>query len=56
LAASYALLGRHEEARAIIERLRALDAVVLPGPGAFRKPEHAELFAAGLRQVTGEGA
>jgi adenylate cyclase len=51
LAASYALLGRHEEARAIIERLRALDAVVSPGAGVFRKPEHAELFAAGLRHV-----
>jgi tetratricopeptide (TPR) repeat protein len=56
LAASYALSGRHDEASAIIERLRALDAVVSPGAGVFRKAEHAELFAAGLRQATGEGA
>jgi TolB-like protein/class 3 adenylate cyclase len=54
LAASYALLGRHEEARAIAERLRSLDAVVVPSIGAFRNPEHAALFADGLRAV-GEG-
>jgi TolB-like protein len=54
LAASYALLGRMDEARATIERLRALDAVVLPGPGAFRNPAHVELFARGLKLAAGE--
>jgi TolB-like protein len=56
LAASCALSGRQDEARGVIERLRSLDAVVLPSSGAFRKPEHAELFSSGLRQAAGEGA
>jgi TolB-like protein/class 3 adenylate cyclase len=54
LAASYALLGRRDEARAIVERLRALDAVVLPGAGAFRNPEHSKLFGDAVRQAAGE--
>ena len=56
LAGSYALLGRMEEAQAIIDRLRALDALVLPGPGAFRDPAHAELFRRGLCLATGEAS
>jgi TolB-like protein len=56
LAVAYAWLGRREEARAMTERLRALDAVVVPTAGAFRDPEHAKLFGEGLRMAAGTTA
>jgi len=38
----------------VVERLRALTAVVVPPCVAFRKPEHRELFLSGLRLAAGE--
>jgi TolB-like protein len=56
LAATYAHLGRLDDAREIVERLRALTPVVLPGLVPYRNPEHRELFLSGLRIAAGEAA
>jgi adenylate cyclase len=56
LAATYAHMGRLDDAREIVERLRALTPVVLPGLVPYRNPEHRELFLSGLRLAMGEGA
>jgi adenylate cyclase len=53
LAASYAHLGRQDEARAVIDRLRGLAAVVIPTGNAFRDPAQGEVFASGLRLALG---
>jgi len=56
LAACYAHMGRLEDAREIVERLRAITSVVIPGASYLRKPEHRELLLSGLclaaREVT----
>src|SRR5262249_4808367 len=49
LAACYARMGRHDEARAIVVRLRAISPVVVPSDLPWRNPEHRELFLSGLR-------
>ena len=54
LAACYALMGRLDEAREVIARLRSITPVVVAGAAAFRNPEHRELFLSGLRLATGE--
>jgi TolB-like protein/class 3 adenylate cyclase len=54
LAACYAHMGRLEEARQIVRRLRAVTSVVIPNMGHFRNPEHRELFLSGLRLAAGE--
>jgi hypothetical protein len=54
LAACYALMGRLDEAREIIQRLRAIDPVVVPSVTHYRNPEHRELFLSGLRLAAGE--
>ena len=56
LAACYAHLGRLEEARAAVERLRTLTPVIVPPVLPIRNPEHRELLFAGLRLAVGEGA
>jgi adenylate cyclase len=56
LAATYAHMGRLDDAREIVERLRALTPVVLPGLVPYRNPEHRELFLSGLRLAMGEVA
>jgi adenylate cyclase len=56
LAASYAHLGRLDEARGIIERLRGIASVVVPSDTSFRVPDHRELFLSGLRMAAGENA
>jgi hypothetical protein len=48
-------LGRIEEAREIVERLRAASPHVLSS-GQLRKPEHQELLLSGLRMAMGESA
>jgi adenylate cyclase len=55
LAACYAHMGRLEEAREIVKRLRAITSVAIP-PNAriLRNPEHRELFLSGLRLAAGE--
>jgi len=54
LAACYAYMGRLDDARAIVERLRAITAVVIPDAGNLRNVQHRELFLSGLRLAMGE--
>jgi tetratricopeptide (TPR) repeat protein len=54
LAACYAHMGRLDEARAIVARLRAITTVVVPNDLPFRNPEDRELFLSGLRLASGE--
>jgi adenylate cyclase len=55
LAAScYAHMGRLDEAREIIKRLRAITPVVVPSITPYRSPEHRELFLSGLCLAAGE--
>ena len=54
LAACYAHLGRLDEARAIIEQLRALTSVVVPSADHWRNPEQREFYLSGLRLAAGE--
>jgi TolA-binding protein len=49
LAASYAHLGRTEEARKMIERLRAITPMIEPPAAAKRNSEHRILLVSGLR-------
>ena len=54
LAACYAHMGRLDDAREIVERLRAITPVVIPDASYLRNPEHRELFLSGLRLAMGE--
>jgi adenylate cyclase len=54
LAACYAHMGELDEAKIIIERLRALTPVVLPNADHWRDPEQREFFLSGLRLAVGE--
>jgi adenylate cyclase len=54
LAACYAHMGRLGDARAIVERQRAISPVVVPDASFLRNPEHRELFLSGLRLAAGE--
>ena len=54
LASCYAHMGRLNEAREILKRLRAITPVVVPSDTPYRKPEHRELFLSGLRLAAGE--
>jgi TolB-like protein len=54
LAACYAHMGRLEQARAIITRLRAIAPLHVSSDLPFRKPEDRELFMSGLRLAAGE--
>jgi len=54
LAACYAHMGRLEEARAIVARLRAITPQVVPNFLPWRSPEHRELLLSGLRLAAGE--
>jgi tetratricopeptide (TPR) repeat protein len=56
LAASYAHLGRLDEARTTFARLRAITPHVMPKVSHFRDPEHRELYLSGLRLAAGEEA
>ena len=53
LASCYAHLGRLEEARDVVRRLRAVTPVVVPPATQFRNPEHRELLLSGLRLAAG---
>jgi len=55
LAACYAHMGRLDEAREVVERLRTITAVVVQTYLALRNPEHRELLLSGLRLAAGEG-
>jgi adenylate cyclase len=54
LAACYAQMGRLDEARQIVERLRAMTPVVIPDASFLRNDGHRELFLSGLRLAAGE--
>jgi TolB-like protein/class 3 adenylate cyclase len=54
LAACYAHMGRLDEAREIVTRLRSITRDVVPRIVPYRNPEHRELLLSGLRLVTGE--
>jgi adenylate cyclase len=56
LAASYAHMGRLEEARKIVARLRSITTIVIPDASFLRNPEHRELLLSGLRLAVGEAA
>jgi len=53
LASCYAHLGRLEEARDVVRRLRAVTPIVVPPATQFRNPEHRELLLSGLRLAAG---
>ena len=48
-------MGRLDEAREIVKRLRAMTPVVIPRGMYWRNPEDRELFLQGLRLAAGEG-
>jgi TolB-like protein len=54
LAACYAHMGRLDEARAIVARLRAITPQIAPSELPFRNPEDRELALSGLRLAMGE--
>jgi len=47
-------MGRIDEARQIITRLRAITSIVIPDSSRFQQPEHRELLLSGLRLASGE--
>lgn len=53
LAACYAHMGRVEEARRAIEKLRQLTTVIMPAIDQWRRAEDRELFISGLRLAAG---
>ena len=54
LATCYAHMGRRDEARAIVARLREITPLVVPGFTHFHNPEHRELLLSGLRLAAGD--
>ncbi len=56
LAACYAHLGRLDEAREVVARLRTMTRVVIPDADYLRHPDHRDLFLSGLRIAAGEAA
>jgi tetratricopeptide (TPR) repeat protein len=55
LAACYTHMGRLDEAREIVERLRAITPVVIPDYLSYlRNAEHRELLRSGLRLAVGQ--
>ena len=54
LAACYTHMGRLDEARAIVTRLRAITPQVVPSDLPWRNSEDRELFMSGLRLAAGE--
>jgi adenylate cyclase len=54
LASCYAHLGRFDEARETVARLRTLTTEVVPTATHWRNPEHRELYLSGLRLAAGD--
>jgi hypothetical protein len=48
-------MGRFDEARAIVGRLRAITPLVAPSDLLWLNPEYRELFLSGLRLAAGDG-
>jgi adenylate cyclase len=55
LAACYAHMGRLDDAREIVRRLRAIISVVIPDASPLRNADHRELYLSGLRLAVGDG-
>jgi adenylate cyclase len=49
-------MGRLEEARALVARLRAITPKIVPTEMPYRRPEDRELYLSGLRLAMGEEA
>ena len=47
-------MGRFDDAREIVELLRAISPVVIPDASYLRNAEHRELLLSGLRLAAGE--
>jgi hypothetical protein len=47
-------MGRLDDAREVVTRLRAVTSLVIPDASRFRNPEHRELLLSGLRLAAGE--
>jgi adenylate cyclase len=56
LAACYAHMGRLDDAREIVTRLRGITCVVIPDASQYRNAEHRELFLSGLHLAVGEAS
>lgn len=56
LAACYAYLGRFDDAREVVARLRTVTSVLIPDVSHFREAEHREFLLAGLQLTMGETA
>jgi adenylate cyclase len=56
LTACYAHMGRLDEARALVARLRAITPKIVPTDMPYRRPEDRELYLSGLRLAMGEEA
>jgi adenylate cyclase len=54
LAGCYAHMGRLDDARAIVTKMRAITPAVMPPIMYLRNPRHRELFLSGLRLAAGE--
>jgi TolB-like protein len=54
LAVCYAHMGRLDEAREIVKRLKTITPVVVPSVVPYRNPDHRELFLSGLRLAAGK--
>jgi adenylate cyclase len=54
LASCYGQMGRLDEARAIVARLRAITPLILPSVAHLRRPEDRELFLSGMRIAAGD--
>ena len=46
-------MGRLDDAKKVVERLRAISPVVFPDVSYLRNAEHRELFLSGLRMAVG---
>ena len=49
-------MGRLDDAREVVTRLRAITSVVIPDASYLRNAEHRELYLSGLRLAAGEAA
>jgi adenylate cyclase len=54
LASCYAHLGRFNEARTVVDRLRLITPLVVPEVTNYRDPRHSEQFLSGLRLAAGD--
>ena len=53
LASCYAHMGRLDDAREIVGRLRSITTIMMPDASYRRNPKHRELFLSGLRLAAG---